>query len=161
MKPVERLQFVKQNKLCENCLMSNHTTDDCRKPGRCTVCNAKHTRFIQIENVSQGLNESTSNPSLNNLTNSNVVHVNGECGPTRLSESCNNVPSTGKHVLLPLVNVTINETYSTYALLDTASTGSFCTNNLVKSLGISGKKVTLNMNTLSLSHVNRKRRRCH
>ena len=151
MKPVERLQFVKQNKLCENCLMSNHTTDDCRKPGRCTVCNAKHTRFIHIENVSQGLNESTSNPSLNNVTNSNAVHVNGECGPTRLSESCNNVPSTGKQVLLPLVNVTINETYSTYALLDTASTGSFCTINLVKSLGISGKKVILNMNTLSQS----------
>ena len=49
--------------------MSNHTTVDCRKPGRCTVCNAKNTRIIHIDKVSQGLNELASNPSLNNATN--------------------------------------------------------------------------------------------
>ena len=52
MRPVQRLEVVNKYKLCENCLMSNHTTQMCRRPTRCTVpdCNKKHTKFIHINN---------------------------------------------------------------------------------------------------------------
>ena len=49
-KPIDRLNFVKSKGLCENCLLGNHVTNECRKPGRCNLCGEKHTRFIHINN---------------------------------------------------------------------------------------------------------------
>ena len=56
--------------------------------------------------------------------------------------------SYSKQVLLPVVPFVINHTYHTYALLDGASTNSFCTQKLAKTLNISGPKTTLRLSTL-------------
>ena len=52
MSPRERKQLVLNKSLCENCLLSNHSTQDCRKNSICSVpgCGEKHTRFIHVNN---------------------------------------------------------------------------------------------------------------
>ena len=73
LKPVQRLKVVKDNKLCENCLLSNHEVSTCRKPSVCSVpnCGKKHTRFIHIDEVTNVIqNVDMSDQSVNVLQDS-------------------------------------------------------------------------------------------
>ena len=125
-----RLDIVKQYKLCENCLMGNHETSKCRKNSVCSVngCGKRHTKFIHVDDV---VNQNEGNE------NDNTVKV----------ASANSVFSDSQ-VYMPIVEVRVNDCYTTYALLDTASTNSFCSKNLVGLLNISGKAQSYNLNTL-------------
>ena len=75
MKVPERIKLVKDNNLCENCLLNNHKTADCRKMTRCTVdgCNEKHTKFIHVNKSSQRAQSSDVRP----VTNASV-NVDGD-----------------------------------------------------------------------------------
>lgn len=44
----ERLETVKKQKLCFNCLRKNHSSDKC-KCGHCKKCNKKHNTLLHIE----------------------------------------------------------------------------------------------------------------
>ena len=48
----ERISFVKQNKLCFNCLLPNHQSSSCSLTRRCTVngCGKRHTKFLHVIN---------------------------------------------------------------------------------------------------------------
>ena len=60
-----------------------------------------------------------------------------------------------KQVLLPVVPVVVNDCYNTFALLDSASTNSFCSQELVNTLNIKGNKTVLNLSTLEKSSSER------
>lgn len=132
MKPIERLQLVTSNKLCENCLLANHSTTECRKPSVCTVpqCGQKHTRFIHIEDQ-----------TAKRQPQSSVTTYRAEAITANLA-SCS-------EVCLPLVKVMVNDRMKTNALLDSGSTSSFCTQRLVNALGLHGSEVLYKLNTLS------------
>ena len=53
------------------------------------------------------------------------------------------------HMYMPVVNVIVNGTFSCYALLDTASTTSFCSQRLVNELDLKGVSTHLNLSTLN------------
>ena len=55
---------------------------------------------------------------------------------------------------MPIVPVTINDTYETNVLLDTASTNIFVTRNAIDVLGISGKQVSNTLYTLNTANNN-------
>ena len=72
--------------------------------------------------------------------------------------SCTNVSSnTVSHVdncvFMPVVSVRVNGSVYANALLDTASTNSFCTKKLVEKLGVSGQSISYDLHTLSQSEV--------
>ena len=130
MKPVDRLKFVNDKKLCHNCLMSNHLVDSCRKPSVCSVpgCGQKHTKFIHIDN-----NSTASSTPLARVHRAEV----------------DTVDMSGMHLCLPLVNVIVDNKCSVLAMLDTGSTTTFCTQKLVNELGKRGVKTTYSLTTLS------------
>ena len=159
MKPVDRLNFVRCKKLCENCLLGNHTTDVCRKPGRCTVCGAKHTRLIHV--IDEGSancvtansvanNDSQVNHSSNDIevmtSNVGIVETQNDISVTH-DAKCN----VSKQVLLPVVPITVNECFDTFALLDSGSTNSFCSRALVDNVNIKGVKTVFHLSTLENS----------
>ena len=118
MKPTERLEVVSRNKLCENCLLGNHTTANCRRCAMCSVpgCGKRHSKFIHInKDINQGGN------SQNNDADSSVRVVNASV-------------STPSNVHMPFVAVRVNAGYETCALLDTASSNTFCSQTLVDAL---------------------------
>jgi hypothetical protein len=134
LKPFERLKFVKENKLCENCLYSNHKVEDCKRPTVCTVpgCGKKHTRFIHVFQDSKESSTNVNDQSKNEIVaNANV-----------------NVTS---NVHVPVVPVRVNSHVETFALLDSASTSSFCTKSLVNKLRLKGEQHSFVLNTLSKS----------
>ena len=146
MKPPERLAFVQQHKLCENCLLQNHATKDCRRSSVCSVpnCGQRHTKFIHVDKTNGGESSSVlnANAKVNANANVNQIEVGSLC-------------SSSDDVLVPVVKVVVNNCVATSALLDTASTNSFCTQKLVNSLGISGKDVNLSLSTLGASDQSR------
>ena len=127
MKVPERIDVVRKFKLCENCLLANHDVKNCRKQSTCSVpdCGRKHTKFIHMpENSSANSEQSV---VANSVNLSDDIH-------------------------LPVVPVIVNGSCETYALLDSGSTNSFCSQNLVDELGIKGAVVKYSLNTLS--HAN-------
>ena len=127
MKLHDRIRLVKDEKLCENCLMNNHATEQCRKTSVCSVdgCGKKHTRYIHVAD-SISSNEQVTNASVDTCTDSVHVHM-------------------------PIVEVCVNDKESVLALLDTASSSSFCTKDLVETLGLKGRNTKYWLNTLSKS----------
>jgi hypothetical protein len=125
MKPLDRLQLVKKHKLCENCLLNNHSTEQCRKPSICSVpnCGMKHNKFIHIDQSS----------SSSQLQDSSQL----------------NVHSCPVDVVVPIVKVDVNNAIVTNALLDNASTASFCSERLFKALNLKGTVVNYTLNTMS------------
>ena len=131
MKPFERFRFVKDNQLCENCLMSNHLVATCRKPSFCSVpgCGKKHTKFIHLP------------------PNQDVNRVKGHVS---MNVGTNMGKEIGKHQIhLPLVTVKVNDSVNVTALLDNGSTGSFCSRRLVDKLGVRGYHAKYFLSTMN------------
>ncbi len=120
--PRERLELVKTNNLCENCLLNNHSTAQCKKPSVCSVpgCGEKHTKFLH-EIDTEELRDVQANTAIDS------------------------------DVLMPIIPVLVNGRHKVHALLDTGSTGSFCTQEMVEKLGLNKKPVTYTLGTLSAS----------
>ena len=132
LKPHERYKFVKDNKLCENCLMSNHQVATCRKQSTCSVpgCGQKHTKFIHL----------------------NPGHGNGDdrrANQVSMNVEVNHTMNDVKSVNLPVVRVKVNGSVNATVLLDTASTGSFCTKRLADTLGLKGHEASYVLSTMN------------
>lgn len=121
----ERISVVQKNNLCPNCLLGNHPVEKCFKKSVCSVpgCGKKHTKFIHDDDVPLG----------------NIIHVNNNSA---------NVMSNESSVLMPIIPIYVNDSIQTYALLDTGSSRSFCTKNLLALLNVKGSSVCYELNTL-------------
>jgi hypothetical protein len=123
MQPPGRLQVVVNYKLCHNCLLSSHQTENCGKRSVCSVqgCGKKHTKFIHCDTPP------------GNVTVSNASFF----------------AARGSH--MPIVQVIVNKTCCVFALLDSGSTNSFCSRDLAHYLGLKGAAQEFNLNTLNSS----------
>ena len=134
-----RINLVKQHNLCFNCLMPGHTSNRCQLTRTCSVpgCNRKHTKFLhpitgQQENPAQNLPTTSQN---------NCCAVSSHIG------------AGSYKTVLPIVPVIVSSPDSTkivrtYALLDSGSTNTFCSNELIQQFGIKGRDEVLSLTTL-------------
>ena len=87
-----------------------------------------------------------------------MLNVDGRQGNEQPSVHCvdsfvsSDIPAGQFVVHMPIVEVVVNECHTTYALLDSASTSSFITEDLAGKLCLEREHVTCNMNTLSQSN---------
>ena len=78
MTPKKRIELCIAKKLCKNCLLHNHTTEQCKLLRRCTICGDKHTKFLHV-NDSNGQDKSKSSVSTDLSGNmSNDVSVSSD-----------------------------------------------------------------------------------
>ena len=141
-KPEDRFKFVRSKRLCDNCLNYGHFANRCNKPSTCSVpgCGKKHTKFIHvpIKPPAQDNNEVSSGPD--------ETHAGA-------SASSNYLSGAGRNIALPIVPVRVRGSQSssyviTYALLDTGSTNSFCCEQLLRQLHLTGRATELTLSTL-------------
>jgi len=132
----QRLNLIKQNQLCFNCLGNSHRTSQCKVEWRCKFCRRKHNSLLPCE----------SEPAQKNNRND----CNNECQPqvTRTeqgnsSQSGVTVCHTSKRrpssqILLATAIVYVRDKCGQLvkcrALLDSASQGHFVTERLVQQL---------------------------
>ena len=119
----ERIADVNDNKLCYICLASTHMTNDCTSTYRRTVseCMAGHSKWLHVDR-----------PNGSNI-NSVSVSLNAHCNVS---------------MLMPILPVTVNGVYDRYALLDTGSSHSFCSDTLKKELKLNGPVMRYDLSTL-------------
>ena len=153
MGPKVRQEFVVHNKLCFNRLLPGHRANECRKPSVCSVpgCGQKHSRFIHIDPQQTG----ASGPAHNI---GNVQNVPAQSQPSDAGNgssvsqvSVGNVcaDELNANMFMPIVEVTVNGTLKTCALLDSGSTNSFITKSLAEKLNLPGRPVNYHMSMLS------------
>ena len=149
LKVNERLQFVRDNKLCFNCLKPGHYSNRCGLRRSCSVpgCNKKHTKFLHQLTPSTG--QSSSDVESKSETQvKQCAFVENERENFGVSSAVGNL-----RVALPILPVIVRAPGTqrfiyTYALLDTGSTSTFCSDELVKMLNLTGEKDVLNLTTL-------------
>ena len=135
MRPAQRLEFVVSKNLCEICLYDNHKTADCRREAGCTVagCNRRHNKFIHVD-------DNGSNPKRS--------HSQGASSSSNVRLVTANA-TVSANVHMPVVAVKVNDSEEACALLDSASSNSFCSRELMESLGLEGTPVTYSLSTLN------------
>ena len=148
----ERRNMVMAKGLCRNCLCKGHISKDCLKDFTCGIdgCTLKHSKFLHwpVE-YDRNLNEMHV-PERDVITDARSVSK-----PARLvnhHESSQYVKPKRKFAM-PIVPARVwkpgTSTYvDTYALLDTGSNVSYCTEDLCDQLGVQGRPGYMEITTL-------------
>ena len=154
MKLSARLNVVNGSRLCHNCLRPGHSANACTLRRTCSVpgCGEKHTKFLHspvqdVREPAQMESTNQSGSSSRNAETSTFTEVKGSSASCGLTGA-----GGGTAVVLPILPVVVRNpstghSVETYALLDSGSTHSFCTKELVESIGVLGKPDTFVLTT--------------
>lgn len=152
----KRINFVKEKRLCFNCLKPGHATQACQSKYTCQSCKGKHHSSIHLskdqheETISS--TPSASSQAVCNLSNPGVMTRND---PSNVKQSSDNnvnpylsftAPTTSSptlHVLLPTAQVLVKDNMGNFqkcsVLLDSGSQNTLITESLVQRLGLPRK----------------------
>ena len=86
--PEERKSFVRQTRLCDNCLGSGHMTMDCRSKMKCqmNVCGWKHHTMLHVKKESNSNSTPTNHPAVTSEeTGASTISGAGETGTSAVS----------------------------------------------------------------------------
>lgn len=124
----QRKEFVKENRLCFNCLVKGHSIQTCRQSTSCRKCGRKHHTLLHYDVVSQpALTETAHNPEEPEAENAELLSM---------KVSTDN----RTQVVLATALVGIKDKYGTLthlrALVDQGSQATFITESAVQLLGI-------------------------
>ena len=151
--PLQRLEIVKHNKLCYNCL-GNHKISQCRSKGCCRQCNHKHhtslctgTGNSETRNAQNGTSEtrnaSNGRPGTSNASNGTPGSGQNTNITTTLTTLSSNqstvIPHTDRVCLLKTAIATMSSTHSeaeTNILFDEGLQRSFLTRDLADILSL-------------------------
>ena len=146
----ERYQIAREKELCYNCLIPGHYAAVCPKTSFCKVdgCDDKHSTFLHPPAV----------PAPNG-TQSDIGTQSAYVNVDKLQCAFSGVG--GSVTGLPVVPVKVrakgsDTTVHTYAFLDGGSNTSFCSEQLMKRLGVKGVNTTISLTTMERESSTRK-----
>ena len=153
----ERKTFVRNNKLCLNCLTTGHFVRDCPKSSFCKVegCTGKHSTFLhpkQPSNDRQNKDNCTPPDKRDDNQDIKVAASSANNGYVKITPKTTH-PKSSTVTGLAIVPVRVraagrSELVETYAFLDSGSNTSFCTDELLKRLNEPGRKTRLSLTTM-------------
>ena len=148
----ERIQFIASKSLCFGCLSDKHIVKDCpqRKSCKFTNCPKKHPTVLHTQ-PRERLNGETSADSADNASCSATQVHNGMV--STIDNSCSVTGAGRPRTGMAIVPVKVKRKGSddaivTYAFLDNGSSSTFCTESLMKQLGIEGLRTRISLTTL-------------
>ncbi|KYM98425.1 hypothetical protein ALC62_10865 [Cyphomyrmex costatus] len=137
--PEERLNFIREAKLCWNCLkVSSHIAKDC-KAGSCKTCGKRHNSLLHIpgntaetkvSNSSNQITEPTGNSSTSNVAHATMLNVSSQV-----------------FLSTAVVNAHDNQgnKRACRILLDSGSQSNFITEDLVQRLGLTVRPIDVSI----------------
>ena len=148
----KRIQFLASKSLCFGCLSNKHVAKDCpqRKSCKFTNCPKKHPTVLHTQppetfnSGASSANANTANESISQVRNGMVSIDTTLCGLT--GAGCSKI---GMAVVPVKVRRKGSDTaIITYAFLDNGSSSTFCTESLMRQLGVNGLKTRISLTTL-------------
>ena len=148
----ERIQFLASKSLCFGCLSDKHVAKDCpqRKSCKFTNCLKKHPTVLHTQ-PREKPNSETSTGRADNVSGSatQVRNAMVSTNDTPCSVTGAGRPRTGMAIVPVKVKRKGSDTaIITYAFLDSGSSSTFCTESVMKQLGIDGFKTRISLTTL-------------
>ena len=140
----KRRDFIRNNKLCFNCLYYGHTARGCLKKSQCTKCRRKHHDLVHDDNFPQASRDADDMSDGHDLQ---------ETQPKQINES--NVHCTNSHSqqialrILPVCVESEGRTVKTYALLDCGSDVTLCDERLIHELRTKTTPISFNITTIN------------
>ena len=171
--PEERKGFVRQARLCDNCLGSGHMAKDCRSKMRCQVngCGWKHHTMLHVKKKSNGDSTPPNHPAVTpketgtstisgaGETGTSTIRGAGEAGTRTVSGAgdtgrCGATESGKKNVCLRIIPVVVkgkdqDNTIVTNALLDPGSDVTLCDASLMEKLQVHGRPKEFSLATVN------------
>jgi hypothetical protein len=153
LNPSGRFEASHKNGLCFNCLRTGHSSKLCKSAGRCAIngCGMKHHSLLHRDKlVKEGPQKRDIDTKTDKVSIQNgFVDTQVDCLATGASHS-------HKRIALPIVAVNVKaprggKVVTTFALLDSGSTNSFCSASLLDELGIEGTTESIALTTLERS----------
>ena len=166
----ERLEIVKQNNACYNCLGQKHILRNCKSKFSCQVCGKRHHNSLHFENDLQGSERESDNcnrasrppEGQNNYAEKRGLDVNAHVFTSERvpqtqsgSEIINcaaSVENRSTTVLLSTAQVLIKNSFNNFVevrvLLDNGSMSHFATQKCVEALGLTKSKTNLRVSCL-------------
>ena len=142
----ERLKFVREKGLCDNCLQVGHMAKSCPKESFCKVENCrverKHSTFLHVKDDGEKLQGNVEPTPAQVTTNNGCINLVSLCSST----GAGTTQATG----MPIVPVRVKAKDSSsradvYAFLDPGSNTTFCTKRLINRLGVQGDEASLSL----------------
>ncbi|XP_061388208.1 uncharacterized protein LOC133323285, partial [Musca vetustissima] len=168
MSASQRIEVAKEKRLCNNCLASGHTSQECVSMHRCMQCRKKHHTKLHLTNNSQQQSSANIVARENNYIQSRTeTHFTTDESSSDLSSGTNvQTLATINHddVMLPTALVQImhsGQKFTVRALLDSASKKTFITNKIVNRIGITTKKEDFQISGLSGIIVTNANKSCY
>ena len=141
----EREEFAKKKGLCFNCLIPRHRIRECRKPAACTDCGGKHATMLHPPPPANSEKQSENTHRSESGVNNGFAEVK--------KTQCSSFGVSRSRIGLAVVPVKVKAEGSdkvvvTHAFLDGGSNSTFCTEALLKQLGLDGKKTEFSLTTI-------------
>ncbi|XP_052759203.1 uncharacterized protein LOC128202543 [Galleria mellonella] len=138
----KRHEFVANNRICFNCLGSNHSVRFCQKATNCRICKKRHHSLLHPPNMTP----ETINQGVSTQKVTEVATTNNENEPTVDSiVTCLGTSELRKQVLLATALVKVKSSSGQYqvvrALIDQGSQASFITEDTLQELGLKRSSV--------------------
>ncbi|KAK0142196.1 hypothetical protein N1851_020133 [Merluccius polli] len=136
----DKITFLKQNGICFGCLVkAGHVSKDCTGRLSCSICKKSHPSVLHIKAEQSSVKAP--------ISSAQVSLGDGEhsgAGDKHNSNEC----------MLSIVPVKVkhskgSKVIHTYAFLDSGSSATFCTKNLIDKLNITGRKTNILLRTMS------------
>ena len=152
----ERQKLTRERQLCSNCLFPGHFVRSCQKESFCRVrgCTSKHSTFLHPNSNKYSSKNSSENSASSNRASNSEPKSNSNANPAasndygKLSFSASTTV-TGLAILPVCIKAKDGkDAIQTYALLESGSNTSFCTETLLQKLNIKRKKTNLSLTTL-------------
>lgn len=130
----DKIDFLKVKGVCFACLCTGHMSKDCKGRLNCKVCHQAHPTVLHIKRQSAAMKQFSSDKFDSSKT----------CGHTGVGKD-----QCALSILPVQVKSTKgNKVIKTYAFLDPGSSATFCSEELMQKLNISGKQVTFLLSTM-------------
>ena len=134
--PRERMEMVKKWKLCFNCFQDKHQIKNCTSKNTCFRHGCKEKHHTTLHDYF--LEKRTSGENKNDNRNNEIFHALTGTSP--------------RSIYLQIVPVKVhgkgNETFDTYALLDSGSQSTLIRDDVAKRLGLKGKRKFIRIATV-------------
>jgi hypothetical protein len=133
----ERLELLKGKRMCFGCYGQNHISAVCTQKHKCATCGRRHPTALHDPRKCSQYHSNTSDAKEEQLESSAQISISDHSSV----------------ILEPIIPVRVRQngcenTVTTYALLDTGSTGCFITESLRKQLNAQATPTTIHMRTM-------------
>ena len=138
----DRIQFLKSKHLCFGCLSSNHVAKECLERKACTVANCTRMHPTILHTNTAGRIRPSHIPSASTSLQEESTRVRN--GMVNLDRSRIGMAVVPIKVWLKAPGFPV----IAYAFLDSASSSTFCTESLMRQLGVGGTRTRISLTTL-------------